>query len=171
MLTSEQIDELTQISKFTPKEIRRLYKRFRRLDINSDGHISHEEFLKLPELATNPLKDRILVLFDNNTEDSVSFKSFISTLNIFSSRADKSEKLKAAFKIYDVDGDGLISPADLTQIVKLLVGETLSETQIEQVVTKTISESDFDSDGLLNFEEFAKTMNVVDFESKFSIRF
>ncbi|KAL0229457.1 hypothetical protein GEMRC1_014074 [Eukaryota sp. GEM-RC1] len=170
-LTSSQIEELTTLSKFNAKEIKRLYKRFRRLDTDSDGSLTRDEFLALPELATNPLKDRVLVLFGVDVQDNITFKSFISTLNLFSAKADKHEKLKAAFQIYDVDADGIISDNDLTKIVKMLVGETLSDTQIEQVVSKTIAESDTDGDGALSFEEFAKCMSSTDLEMKMSIRF
>ncbi|KAL0222271.1 hypothetical protein RCL1_002125 [Eukaryota sp. TZLM3-RCL] len=170
-LSTSQIEEFTSISKFSPKEIKRLYRRFRRLDRNNDGTLTQEEFLSLPELATNPLRDRVLQLFHLNQRDNITFKTFISTLNVFSSKADKHEKLKAAFAIYDIDGDGVINNIDLTKIVRMLVGQTLSTSQVDQVVIKTMSEADIDGDGVLSFEEFAKTMSSVDLEMKMSIKF
>ena len=38
-----------------------------------------------------------------------------------------------AFKIYDIDGDGFISNGELFQVLKLMVGSNLKESQLQQV--------------------------------------
>ena len=42
-------------SEFDAEEIRRLGKRFKKLDLDGSGSLSIEEFLSLPELQQNPL--------------------------------------------------------------------------------------------------------------------
>jgi len=59
-----------------------------------------------------------------------------------------------AFKIYDVDGDGYISNGELFQVLKMMVGNNLKDTQLQQIVDKTIINADTDGDGKISFEEF-----------------
>ena len=45
---------------FTPDEVARLHKRFRKLDKDSSESLCVEEFLALPELKENPLVQRVV---------------------------------------------------------------------------------------------------------------
>lgn len=45
-------------------EIRRLGKRFRKLDLDNSGALSTDEFMSLPELQQNPLVQRVIDIFD-----------------------------------------------------------------------------------------------------------
>lgn len=42
----------------TEKELRRLYRRFKKLDSDGSNTLTREEFKTIPELAQNPLLDR-----------------------------------------------------------------------------------------------------------------
>ena len=59
-----------------------------------------------------------------------------------------------AFKIYDMDKDGYISNGELFQVLKMMVGNNLKDTQLQQIVDKTIIHADTDGDGKISFEEF-----------------
>lgn len=59
-----------------------------------------------------------------------------------------------AFKIYDIDKDGYISNGELFQVLKMMVGNNLKDTQLQQIVDKTIILADKDEDGKISFEEF-----------------
>ena len=56
-------------------------------------------------------------------------------------------------QLYDKDGNGFISAAELRTIMRSL-GEKLSPEEIEEV----IAEADEDGDGEINYKEFAKMM-------------
>lgn len=68
----------------TPKQIERLYSRFTSLDRSDCGTLSREDFLRIPELAINPLCDRIVHSFiaDSN-DDRVNFRQFMQVLARF----------------------------------------------------------------------------------------
>ncbi|CAG9101264.1 unnamed protein product [Plutella xylostella] len=51
-------------SNFDADEIRRLGKRFRKLDLDNSGALSIDEFMSLPELQQNPLVQRVIDIFD-----------------------------------------------------------------------------------------------------------
>ena len=56
------------VTHFDLEEIKRLSKRFRKLDIDNSGTLSIEEFMSLPELQQNPLVQRVIETF--NQDDS-----------------------------------------------------------------------------------------------------
>lgn len=62
--------------------------------------------------------------------------------------------LPVAFRIYDMDKDGYISNGELFQVLKMMVGNNLKDTQLQQIVDKTIINADKDGDGRISFEEF-----------------
>ena len=63
---------------FTRSQIERLYARFSSLDKQGRGFLAREDFLRIPELAINPLGDRIVHAFffesRNSQEERVDFK-------------------------------------------------------------------------------------------------
>ena len=69
-------------------------------------------------------------------------------------QGDKESKLRFAFRIYDMDNDGYISNGELFQVLKMMVGNNLKDTQLQQIVDKTILFADKDEDGKISFEEF-----------------
>ena len=50
-------------------QIERLYSRFTTLDKFGNGALSREDLLRIPELAINPLGDRIVHAFFRDAED------------------------------------------------------------------------------------------------------
>lgn len=75
-------------------------------------------------------------------------------------QGDKESKLRFAFRIYDVDNDGYISNGELFQVLKMMVGNNLKDTQLQQIVDKTILFADKDEDGRISFEEFCSVSNI-----------
>lgn len=55
-------------------EIKRLGKRFRKLDLDNSGALSIDEFMSLPELHQNPLVQRVIDIFDTDGNGEVDFK-------------------------------------------------------------------------------------------------
>uniref|UniRef100_A0A452RRJ4 Protein phosphatase 3 regulatory subunit B, alpha n=1 Tax=Ursus americanus TaxID=9643 RepID=A0A452RRJ4_URSAM len=140
--------------KIDADEIKRLGKRFKKLDLDNSGSLSVEEFMSLPELQQNPLVQRVIDIFDTDGNGEVDFKEFIEGVSQFSVKGDKEQKLRFAFRIYDMDKDGYISNGELFQVLKMMVGNNLKDTQLQQIVDKTIINADKDGDGRISFEEF-----------------
>lgn len=97
-------------------EIRRLGKRFRKLDLDNSGALSVDEFMSISELQQNPLVQRVIDIFDADGNGEVDFKEFIQGVSQFSVKGDKLSKLRFAFRIYDMDNDGYISNGELFQV-------------------------------------------------------
>ncbi|XP_034478918.1 calcineurin subunit B type 2 [Drosophila innubila] len=153
-------------SNFDADEIRRLGKRFRKLDLDNSGALSVDEFMSLPELQQNPLVQRVIDIFDADGNGEVDFKEFIQGVSQFSVKGDKLSKLRFAFRIYDMDNDGYISNGELFQVLKMMVGNNLKDTQLQQIVDKTIGFADKDEDGKISFDEFCSVVGNTDIHKK-----
>ncbi|XP_060553028.1 calcineurin subunit B type 1 isoform X2 [Ruditapes philippinarum] len=153
-------------SNFDADEIKRLGKRFRKLDLDNSGALSVEEFMSLPELQQNPLVQRVIDIFDTDGNGEVDFKEFIDGVSQFSVKCNKESKLRFAFKIYDMDKDGYISNGELYQVLKMMVGSNLKDHQLQQIVDKTIIHADSDGDGKISFEEFCAVVGGMDVHKK-----
>ena len=66
---------------------------------------------------------------------------------------DTEEELIEAFKVFDRDGNGLISAAELRHVMTNL-GEKLTDEEVDEM----IREADVDGDGYINYEEFVRMM-------------
>ena len=42
------------------------------------------------------------------------------------------------YRIYDMDNDGFVSNGELFQVLKMMMGNNLKDTQLQQIVDKTI---------------------------------
>ncbi|KAK4215908.1 hypothetical protein QBC37DRAFT_371484 [Rhypophila decipiens] len=160
--TSNMLDDIVQASNFDKNEVDRLKKRFMKLDKDNSGTIEREEFLSLPQISSNPLATRMIAIFDEDGGGDVDFQEFVSGLSAFSSKGNKEQKLRFAFKVYDIDRDGYISNGELFIVLKMMVGNNLKDQQLQQIVDKTIMEADLDKDGKISFEEFTKMVENTD---------
>lgn len=121
----------------------------------------------------------MIAIFDEDGGGDVDFQEFVSGLSAFSSKGNKEEKLRFAFKVYDIDRDGYISNGELFIVLKMMVGSNLKDQQLQQVcclggagrghetdavqiVDKTIMEADLDHDGKISFQEFTKMVENTD---------
>nr|XP_019584820.1 PREDICTED: calcineurin subunit B type 2 [Rhinolophus sinicus] len=153
-------------SHFNREEIRRLGKRFKKLDLDSSGALSVDEFLSLPGLQHNPLVQRVIQVFDRDGNGEVDFEEFVVGTSQFSVKGNQEEKLRFAFNIYDMDKDGYISNGELFQVLKMMVGDNLHDWQLQQLVDKTIIILDTDGDGRISFEEFSAVVEDLEIHKK-----
>jgi len=193
-LQQENIEQISEETGFTSNQIERLWSRFTSLDKQQKGHLTREDFLRIPELAINPLGDRIVHAFfrDSSNKDEeeggkfggasekeiVNFPDFVRVLAHFrpiKKNAEKnkmnSRKLRFAFRMYDLDGDDKISKEELLAVLTMMVGANISEDQLVSIAERTIMEADDDKDNLISFDEFCKVLERTDVEQKMSIRF
>jgi len=183
-LQPEDVQTIQDQTGFTNQQIERLYSRFSSLDKSGKGHLTREDLLRIPELAINPLGDRIVHAFfyesKNGEEDKVDFKDFVRVLahfrpikkNVEKNKLNtRDQKLHFAFRMYDIDGDEKISKEELMAVLTMMVGKNIGAEQLLSIAEKTISEADTDRDNLISFDEFVKVLERTDVEQKMSIRF
>ena len=128
----EQIEQYSECTFFTRKDILRLYKRFSHLNpvkINSRiadvwTRLSFEEVQMIPELRVNPFRDRICEVFSTDGY-GLNFEDFLDLFSVFSERAPWDLKATYAFRIFDFNRDNAICKNDIEQVLLCLTGITL----------------------------------------------
>jgi len=181
LLRDEELAEIRKETGFTANQIERLYSRFTALDKSTTGALSRDDFLRIPELAINPLGERIVnSFFRHSEEDRVNFRQFVRVLAHFRPVRKNSKdtqfnsregKLHFAFKLYDLDDDEKITKDELLTILQMMVGDNISEEQLLSIAERTILEADSDGDGMISYEEFCKVLDRSQVEHKMSIKF
>lgn len=121
--------------------------------------------MSLPELQQNPSVQRVIDILDTDGNGEVNFKEFIEEVSQFSVKGNK-EKLRFALHIYDMDKDCYISNGELFQVLKMMVGNNLKDTQLQQILDKTIINRDKDGDVRIFFEEFCAAIHGQDIHKK-----
>ncbi|XP_058379662.1 calcineurin subunit B type 2 [Diceros bicornis minor] len=149
-------------SHFNHDEIKRLSRRFKQLDLDGSGALSAEELLALPGLRRDPLARRVIDGFDTDGNGQVDFKEFIVGTSQFSVKGDEEQKLRFASSICDMDKDGYVSNGELFRVLKVIVGDSLADWELQQLVDKTIIFLDTDGDGRLSFEEFSAVVRGLE---------
>ncbi|CAG8760325.1 13486_t:CDS:2 [Cetraspora pellucida] len=143
----------------TEEQIADFKEAFGLFDKDGDGSITLKELGDvMKSLGHNPteteLRDMINeVDLDNN--GTIDFNEFLNMMARKVKDSDIEEEIKEAFKVFDKDGNGLISAAEL-KVVMSSIGEKLSDEEIDEM----IHEADVDGDGQINYEEFVKMMKT-----------
>lgn len=280
-LLDEEIKLISEETGFSAAQIERLYSRFKSLDKSGIcGSLSRQDFLRVPELAINPLCDRIVHMFFvdcDEDHDRINFRQFMKVLATFRSSSkpirsrnasrqesiqtilsslgqnryrhsrhsscdgffnyypvqhhmtnqhsihyvastthlpsaqhlqynnnnnfnlpsynnnlincgpfkkpqislldpeepanSRKQKLYFMFKIYDVDNDDLLSLDDLKKILKIMVGNYISESKLTHLAEKTLRQADKNCDGLIDFDEFCTAFLHRDIDELLRVKF
>lgn len=161
--------EISREIPFSQEELLMLEQRFRRLDIDGSGMLEPNEFFDIPELAQNPLVQRVISVFDKNGDGNISFYEFVTGLSKLSESGSEDDKLRFLFSIYDMDKDGFISNGELFRVLKMMVGNNLTDIQLQQLVDRTLIRADEDFDGKISYPEFCKMVRDMDIGEKLTL--
>lgn len=126
---------------------------FSLFDKSGTGVISSRELGNLMKsLGQTPTEAELRDLvneIDINGDGEIDFGEFVGLMARQVVDHDTEEELREAFKIFDKNEDGFISPSEL-RLVMTNLGEKLTDEEIDDM----IREADFDNDGVINYEEF-----------------
>jgi len=95
-------------------------------------------------LVTSFLSYIMSSLIGNGTID---FPEFLTMMARKMKDTDSEEEIKEAFRVFDKDGNGFISAAELRHVMTNL-GEKLTDEEVDEM----IREADIDGDGQVNYE-------------------
>jgi calcineurin B homologous protein 1 len=178
LLTKEDIQDIVVETGFSSSQIKRLYNRFTTLDKNNMGYLTRQDFLRIPELHVNPLRDRVIevLIEDSGSDDKINFKQFAKVLSTFRRSEKKDEfktnnrenRLKFLFNVYDRDKDERINRQELLSILNMLVGANLPEEQMGAIAERAIAEI---GDTDITFKQFCDTLEKIDVDDKMSMKF
>ncbi|XP_031271031.1 calmodulin-like protein 8 [Pistacia vera] len=127
------------------------------LDKDGDGCITIKELVAaIRSLDQNPIEEELHNMInevDMNGNRTIELGEFLNLMARKMKECEAEEELREAFKVFDKDQDGYISPNELTHVMMNL-GEKLTDEEVEQMVR----EADLEGDGQVNYEEFVRMM-------------
>jgi Ca2+-binding EF-hand superfamily protein len=148
-------DALAKLQK-SFKSIQEMKSSFRKYDTDGDGHISRAELRNVMSRFSEAEVDAVFALGDMDQSGGIDYQEFIAliiphaseTIRKLSSQFRSVVDVKAAFKRFDLNGDGQISRAELKS------GMRLGEADLDIV----FAIGDLDGDGEINSGEFVRVM-------------
>ena len=90
---------------------------------------------------------------DHDGNGLIDFPEFLTLMSQKMTATAVEEEIKEAFRVFDMDGNGLISASELRHVMTNL-GERLTDKQVDDM----IKEADIDGDGHINYNEFVAMM-------------
>jgi calmodulin len=141
-----------------PEDRRKEYKdAFEMFDKDKDGTITTKELANvMRSLNHDPTEDELnemIAEVDLDGNGEIDFEEFVTLMNRRSKETDTEEEVLNAFKVFDKEGNGLISVTELRHIM-ITLGDQLNEDEVDEL----LREADSDGDGFINYEEFIRTL-------------
>lgn len=140
-----------------PDDVQSFKAAFEVFDHDKTGEISYEDFPNaVRAIGFNPTNNQVVEVLkaaNKGEKDKINFDEFVDMLGKFNEcrMEDAEESLREAFKKFDRDGNGYISPDELLYVV-CNSGEKLSREEAEEL----IGMFDKNDDGQLSWEEFVE---------------
>eukprot|EP01096_Ripella_sp_DP13-Kostka_P011877 TRINITY_DN4884_c0_g1_i1.p1 TRINITY_DN4884_c0_g1~~TRINITY_DN4884_c0_g1_i1.p1 ORF type:complete len:171 (-),score=82.31 TRINITY_DN4884_c0_g1_i1:52-498(-) len=130
---------------------------FQLIDTDHSGYIEASELTKVLGLLgdTKPSAkkvERLLKLADTDGDGRINFKEFC---HIMQHDRKREEEILTAFNQYDLDGDGFISPEELSAVMAS-TGSPISPAELQSM----ISSLDANGDGKIDYVEFIKLFGL-----------
>jgi calmodulin len=104
---------------------------------DSDGSITNWELgIVMRSLGQNPTEAEVQDMIDEvdaNGNGTIEFPEFLTMMARKMRDTDGEEQIKEAFRVFDKDGNGYISAAELRDVMTSL-GENLSDIEIDEMI-------------------------------------
>lgn len=143
--------------KLTKEEIAEFREAFSLFDKDGDNTITTKELgTVMRSLGQEPTEQDLSDMIgevDVNGNGTIDFEEFLEMMARKMRETDTAEEIRQAFRVFDKDGNGYISSAELRHVMVNL-GERLTDEEVEEM----IREADCDGDGQINYEEFVTMM-------------
>jgi len=137
-----------------------LKEAFALFDVDQNGEISMEELAEIMSRHhIHPSRDELTDMInrvDKNKNGSIDLEEFLEMMlsqEATNDLPDENLDIANIFKVFDRNGDGLISGEEL-KLTMCSLGETLTEDEVGLM----LNEADIDGDGKIDFQEFSRLL-------------
>lgn len=156
--------------KLDDEQIAELREIFRSFDRNNDGSLTQLETASLlRSLGLKPSSDQLDALIqkaDTNSNGLIEFSEFVALVApelVPAKSPYTEEQIRHLFGLFDRDGNGYITAAELAHSMAKL-GHALTAEEL----TGMIKEADLDGDGRISFAEFSQAITSAAFDNSWT---
>jgi serine/threonine-protein phosphatase 2B regulatory subunit len=146
------LEEFAKDNNVKPETVKKAYKRFQATDKDKSGVIDYTEFCEILQVDPSPLCEKAFRLYDYDKTGQIDAREFLISLSNYSG-AGKEDKLKFAFMVFDDDGNGVITKAELMKILKSNHMAS-HDAEVARKADTIMAQADKDGDGVITFDEF-----------------
>ncbi|XP_050305865.1 NADPH oxidase 5 [Anthonomus grandis grandis] len=160
IVSPEQIMEfLASITNSRPRtgidqqNLARLEQLFRQT-VGTEKEIKKDDFNKIVNSKNPFFTARVFQIFDKDDSGSISLQEFLDAMHQFAGQSPD-DKIRFMFKVYDIDGDGLIQYRELQDVMRACMEENgmqFSDEQIEDLTVALFEDADTNSRGAITYE-------------------
>lgn len=141
----------------TEEQIAEFKDAFNLFDKDGDGTISTAELgTVMRSMGQNPTEQELTEMIsevDNDDSGSIEFPEFLKLMTEKMASSDPEQDMRDAFKVFDKNGDGVITATELRYVMTNL-GEKMTDEEIDEM----LREADTDGDGQIDYQEFVAMM-------------
>lgn len=145
------------VDSLSEEQIAEFKEAFCLFDTDGGGSIGSDELeTVMNALGQNPTEAELKAMVDEVDADGsgeIDFPEFLTMLAHRMHGTDEEAEVIEYFRMFDPNGTGFISTADVKQIIDTLEADISGEEREE-----IVKELDFDGDGVISYEEFANLM-------------
>ena len=135
----------------TEEQKQEIKEAFDLFDTDGSGNIDQKELkVAMRALGFEPKREEIKKMIadvDKDNSGVIDFPEFLTMMARKMKDTDSEEEIREAFRVFDKDGNGFISAAELRHVMTNL-GEKLTDEEVDEM----IREADIDGDGQVNYE-------------------
>ncbi|KAI5709041.1 hypothetical protein M8J76_008768 [Diaphorina citri] len=125
-----------------------------RQTVGDEKEICRDDFKKIL-ITKNPFfTERVFQIFDKDNSGAISLQEFIDAMHQFAGQSPD-DKIKFLFRVYDLDGDGLIQHKELQHVMRACMEENgmqFSEEQIDHLTMALFEDADSENRGAITYE-------------------
>lgn len=148
-------DPTKQFGTLKPSQMKKIYKKFKEIDVDASGMIDYQEFCLVMDQEDTPLMKRMFAMFDKDGNGTIEVKEFMVGLSAFTT-SNRQDKTKFAFMMFDEDGSGFLERDEIEKIIKAnFLSATSSEKDVQRRVDKVLKAAgENEQTGRLSFDQF-----------------
>ncbi|XP_049880958.1 NADPH oxidase 5 [Pectinophora gossypiella] len=129
--------------------------------VGDQQEITREQFQRIV-VSKNPFfTERVFQIFDEDDSGTISLQEFIAAMHRFAGQTPD-DKLRFLFKVYDLDGDGLIQHRELQHVMRACMEENgmqFSDEQLLELTSAMFEDADTENRGAITYEALKAQLN------------
>eukprot|EP01064_Diplonema_japonicum_P019958 TRINITY_DN28924_c0_g1_i1.p1 TRINITY_DN28924_c0_g1~~TRINITY_DN28924_c0_g1_i1.p1 ORF type:complete len:226 (+),score=76.56 TRINITY_DN28924_c0_g1_i1:69-680(+) len=160
-LSFNELEKYKKGTTFSRAQVQKLHRRYAGIK-GEKQHADKEDIIRvMPHTLKNSfILDRMVDVACRGT-GKIDFAAFLTIFSPFELSCPQDTQREYLFSLYDIDGDGKVSPGDLHHVFSRLF-DGAPDSQIHQIVNNTFQSLDVDLDGYLLVTDFkAANENVL----------